>query len=144
MAAICIDLEDESSSANALDEPATQQWACDACTFLNSDFLPTCEMCDTPRAKAPRRHEPLPPPLREEEEIIRTFDAVDESSDWPTGPAAPAARPDASGNRLSAAELAAFARDGYIILRGVMSKSECERLLWERIAPALARAIQLY
>ena len=62
----------------------------------------------------------------------------------PTPDCSRAARPDASGNCLSAAELAAFARDGYIILRGVMSKSECERLLWERIAPALARAIQLY
>jgi hypothetical protein len=39
---------------------------------------------------------------------------------------------------LSADALHAFSRDGYIILRGVIPREECDRLLWERVAPALA------
>eukprot|EP00039_Didymoeca_costata_P023647 m.7799 g.7799 ORF g.7799 m.7799 type:complete len:906 (+) comp3776_c0_seq1:146-2863(+) len=31
--------------------PANNEWACIACSFFNSDLLPKCEMCDTPRPR---------------------------------------------------------------------------------------------
>lgn len=40
---------------------------------------------------------------------------------------------------LNAAELAAFERDGFLLLRGVVPQPECERFLWKAVVPALAR-----
>lgn len=41
---------------------------------------------------------------------------------------------------LSAADLAAFERDGFLILRSVVSAAECERFVWQSVVPALLRA----
>ncbi|CDZ96996.1 wlm-domain-containing protein [Phaffia rhodozyma] len=34
------------------------QWPCPACTFLNSQILPSCEMCETPRSGSYPYHQP--------------------------------------------------------------------------------------
>ena len=114
---------------------------------MNSGFLSACEMCDSDRprgSKVPRHAEVIDvealseedpsesvdeaeaPP--EEDELCRPFDVDDESS-------APLRH-----SQLSAEELAAFARDGFIIVRGVIPPAECTRLLWERVTPALIEA----
>ena len=40
---------------------------------------------------------------------------------------------------LTAEERACFVRDGFVVLRGVVPPQECTRLLWDAVAPALAR-----
>jgi len=131
-------------------------WACDLCTFLNSGYLQRCEMCETPRAKAPRRaddgHQPLAAdttsttPDQAADTLSRPFESAAQAThDAPlatpaaTVLAAADSQASATGG-LSPAELAAFLRDGYVIVRGVVSRAECDRLLWERVAPALSLA----
>ena len=109
---ISLNMETRGERAHApAAEPPT--WACDVCTFLNSGYIATCEMCDTPCAK--RRALPHPFPVEEEAsstEITEPFEA---------GPSRPFADPPRhTRDHLNEAELRAFARDGYIILRGVV------------------------
>ena len=59
-------------------------------------------------------------------------------------PTAKRPRPDAeetssAPDGLTAEERACFVRDGFVVLRGVVPPQECTRLLWDAVAPALAR-----
>ena len=159
-------------------EPAS--WECDSCTFVNSGYLSSCEVCEAerrqlklPRHEVPRHAEVIdlealddelgapvdagsedtfqlhgdeasPEPESEpdeaqqeddrsssaDDELCRPFDVDDAPTHAPTTRHAP----------LSPCELAAFARDGYLVVRGVVPPHECARLLWERVAPALLEA----
>ena len=146
-------------------EPAS--WECESCTFVNSGYLSSCEVCEAARRhlKLPRHAEvidleaiddrprgapqfqsdeaaPEPEPEPDEaqqeddhsssddDELCRPFDVDDVPSHAPPCRHAP----------LSPGELAAFARDGYLVVRGVVPPHECARLLWERVAPALLEA----
>ena len=111
---------EQSPSAIAMADDAPPSWTCTACTFVNSGFLTACEMCESPRSKTPRH-----------EELQRPFDAQPDEERL----AAPAALASHAG--LSQAALDQFTRDGFVILRSVISSAECTRLLWERVAPAL-------
>lgn len=112
-------------ATDADDQP--RSWACDACTFMNSRYLPRCEVCETPRAKV--------------QKAAANRDDVTAASSRHRGlPSPQHGRRAGLEPALSRAELAAFARDGFVILRGVVSPRECQRLLWERVAPALNRS----
>ena len=156
-------------------EPAS--WECESCTFVNSGYLSSCEVCEAARRhlKLPRHAEvidleaiddgqgapadarpdetfqfqsdeaapePEPEPEPDEsqqedgnsssddDELCRPFDVDDTPAHVPPRRHAP----------LSPGELAAFARDGYLVVRGVVPPHECARLLWERVAPVLLEA----
>ena len=117
------------------DDDGDPSWSCDVCTFANSGLMPACEMCDTPRAKTRRR----------DADLNRPFDAIEDEAgtsciQLPPHPNLPLLAVGGDVDGLSAAELASFSRDGFVILRSVIPRAECERLLWERIAPALTAA----
>ena len=138
-------------------------WQCYACTFANSYLLPRCEMCETPRRRPKvARQEELSTPF--EATASKDLDIApaangacrfSSSSSSSSAPAPGTASSDcqSSGSSsninlpgiaptsaagLSAAERAQFSRDGYLILRSIVPAAECSRLLWERVAPALA------
>ena len=120
-------------------------WACQTCTFSNSGFMSRCEMCEASRYAVPG----AAPVHAVETEIGQPFSPQGKdacgTSDAPIClDDSPTTERDTIGEcipkrHLSASELATFARDGFLILRGVVPSAECQRLVWERVAPALLR-----
>jgi hypothetical protein len=134
---------------------AGRSWACDACTFLNSALLPMCEMCEQPRSRSDKRPLDFTEEGREQPRSRGVKRPLEPTEEGPppelTRPldttSVAAAQPEvvdvteaAASLGLSAAEVAQFETDGFVILRAVVAPHECQRLLWERVAPALAEA----
>ena len=130
------------------------EWHCNACTFLNSGYLDACEICDTRRAKAPNNNRAVDVVDIDEDaaSMVQPASAGGKASSsnssepngpvWPNAPALSRLshyHERRSGTSLTDTELSSFLRDGYIVLKGVMPRSECDRLLYERVAPALAQ-----
>ncbi len=110
--------------------------SCPACTFLNeAPHARSCEVCGSalePPQKMAR--------LAETVDLCDSDDESEAGASKSSGASTSTSASASSGSSAGGSWQDRFLRDGFVILRGAVPASECERFLWAAVEPALARA----